>query len=123
MFLTRLLIALHEAEPIRLWLYSVLTSVVLPGLGLAGVLTGQWVAFAVAAAGVVLVVGGTGEALRHFVYSPATLADRGVIDLPARDVGRVVQLRPGWSAVELSDDTTEIPALFRVAPPRPRPAQ
>lgn len=121
MNIARFLRALHDAEPVRLWLYSVVTTVILPALALAGWATDQWIAFAITAAGTVLGTRVVGEVIRDAVYSPATLAEFGVIDLPARDV-RVVDLEPGGPAVELDDDTREIPALFRVLPPRPRPA-
>jgi hypothetical protein len=38
------------AEPVRLYLYSVIALVIVPGLNLAGWLVGQWPAFAISSA-------------------------------------------------------------------------
>lgn len=57
-------------EPVRLYLYGIVM-VLIVGLQLAGYLTGEWLPYAVSSAGVVLAVGGAGEAVRASVYSPA----------------------------------------------------
>ena len=59
-------------EPVRLYLYGV-GSIVLVGLALAGVLTGEWLDYGLTALGVVLAVGTGTEAARASVYSPAGL--------------------------------------------------
>lgn len=57
-------------EPVRLYLYGV-GAVLLAGLALAGVLTGEWLDYGLAALGVLLAVPAGTEAARASVYSPA----------------------------------------------------
>lgn len=66
---------LKLTEPVRLYLYSLLV-VLVTGLVLAGVLTGEWREFLLEAGAAVLVVGTGTEAARASVYSPATLIQR-----------------------------------------------
>lgn len=66
-----LLSRLKLTEPARLYLYSLAVVVVL-GLQLAGVLTGEWTQFCIQDSAIVLGVAGAGaEAVRASVYSPA----------------------------------------------------
>ena len=69
-------------EPVRLYLYSVLVTVVIPGAVLAGWLTGDWTEWALGAVGTVLTVGVGGEAARSTVYSPVGMvgAARQAVD-------------------------------------------
>jgi hypothetical protein len=67
-----LLSRLKLTEPVRLYLYS-LAVVAIGGLALAGVLTGQWIAYATGAVAVVLSVTVGGEAARASVYSPRSV--------------------------------------------------
>jgi hypothetical protein len=71
------------AEPVRLYLYSVIALVIVPGLNLAGWLVGQWPAFAISSAAVVLAVAGAGEAARASTYSLASHL-RGIAGVGAR---------------------------------------
>jgi hypothetical protein len=57
------------AEPVRLYLYGVVVLVLVPGLALAGIVTGQWVPYLISSAAVVLAVAGGTEAARASTYS------------------------------------------------------
>lgn len=59
-------------EPVRLYAYTLL-SVLILGLVLAGVASGQWGEYLTAAVGAVLTMPGAIEAARASVYSPASV--------------------------------------------------
>jgi hypothetical protein len=81
------------SEPVRLYLDG-LVVVVVAAFVVAGWITQQWGAFAIAAAGVVLGLGGAAEAIRASVFAPTTVvglvhAGRGrytaIIPTPEKD--------------------------------------
>lgn len=81
--LVQLVTAARLSEPVRLYLYG-FGSVVLTGLVLAGWITSEWEDYTLLALGVILSVPPGAELARRGVYSPRTLSEAGVLDLPGR---------------------------------------
>ena len=79
------------SEPVRLYLWS-LGSVLLAGLVLAGVLSGDWAEYGGWALGVLLAVGGGAEAARASVYS----TNGHVASLLQRDAAHRLEQAAGW---------------------------
>jgi hypothetical protein len=63
------------SEPVRLYVYG-LGSVIITGLVLAGVLSGEWTEYGLWALGTALGLGAAGESARASVYSTNGMVDR-----------------------------------------------